>query len=87
MASLGRIYQYRSKDSPYSHGYLLPKLETIIAGRKWPDRARLENPGVGISPPLSHNGPSVAASKALAYYRHKKRKPFASHQFCVRHHG
>jgi len=22
-----------------------------------------------------------------AYYRHKKRKPFASHQFCVRHQG
>jgi len=47
MSSQGRIYQYKSKVSPYSHGYLLPKLETIIAGRKWPDRAHVLDFGCG----------------------------------------
>jgi SAM-dependent methyltransferase len=47
MVSQGRVYQYKSKESPHSHAYLLPKLATIIAGRKWPDRARALDFGCG----------------------------------------
>ena len=31
--------------------------------------------------------PDRPTRRRCAYYRHKKRVPFASHQFCVRHQG